>query len=90
MLQHELRIAGSGPLYGKLKAKYDSWPQITFLGQLDNGLTFASGDSKALAAAIDAAVYGPWNHEQIRRDAISRFNPKTYYARLLSIYKSIL
>ena len=36
MLQHELRIAGSGPLYGKLKAKYDSWPQITFLGQLDS------------------------------------------------------
>ncbi|ROS81633.1 glycosyltransferase [Muribaculaceae bacterium Isolate-042 (Harlan)] len=143
MLQHELRIAGSGPLYGKLKAKYDSWPQITFLGQLDsdgvakllgeaacsvlpsewyennplgiieslcagtpvvgaeiggipeliddnNGLTFTPGDSKALAAAIDAAVYGPWNHEQIRRDAISRFNPETYYARLLSIYKSIL
>ena len=53
----------------------------------NNGLTFAPGDSKALAAAIDAAVYGPWNHEQIRRDAISRFNLKTYYARLLSIYK---
>ncbi|WP_295729954.1 glycosyltransferase [uncultured Muribaculum sp.] len=143
MLQHELRIAGSGPLLDELKAKYGKWPQIKFLGHLDgdsvarllgeaacsvmpsecyennplgiieslcagtpvvgaeiggipelidenNGLTYPSGDAKSLASAIDAAVYGPWDHALIRREAISRFNREAYYTRLLSIYNSIL
>ncbi len=140
MLQHELRIAGGGPLFDELKAKYEQWPQIKFLGHLDgegvakllgeaacsvlpselyennplgvieslcmgtpvvgaaiggiselindnNGLTFTSGNEKELAAAIDAAVYGPWDNEAIRQEAIERFNPESYYSRLLSIYK---
>ena len=143
MLQHELRIAGGGPLFDELKAKYGKWPQIKFLGHLDgdgvarllgdaacsvlpsewyennpfgiieslcagtpvvgaeiggipelindnNGLTFPSGDAKSLASAIDAAVYGPWDHEAIRREAIARFNADSYYKRLLSIYNSLI
>lgn len=142
MLQHELRIAGGGPLLDELKAKYEKWPQIKFLGHLNgegvakllgeaacsvmasecyennplgiieslcagtpvvgaaiggipeliddnNGLTFKAGDAKELATAIDAAVYGPWDHDLIRRNAIERFNPDTYYARLLKIYQSL-
>lgn len=55
MLQHELRIAGSGPLYGKLKAKYDSWPQITFLGQLDS-----DGVAKLLGEAACSVLPSEW------------------------------
>jgi glycosyltransferase involved in cell wall biosynthesis len=142
MLQHELRIAGGGPLLETLKAKYERWPQITFLGHLDgdgvnkllsgaacsvlpsewyennplgvieslcagtpvvgaaiggipelisdnNGLTYRSGDVKELATALDAAVYGPWDHDAIRREAIARFNPESYYSRLTDIYNSL-
>ena len=52
MLQHELRIAGSGPLYGKLKAKYDSWPQITFPGQLDSDGGKTARGSRVLGAPV--------------------------------------
>ena len=60
---------------------------ITELINDNNGLTFTSGNEKELAAAIDAAVYGPWDNEAIRQEAIKRFNPESYYSRLLSIYK---
>jgi glycosyltransferase involved in cell wall biosynthesis len=55
----------------------------------NNGLTYRYGDAKELAAALDAAVYGPWDYDAIRREAVERFNPESYYSRLSDIYNSL-
>ena len=58
MLQHELRIAGSGPLYGKLKAKYDSWPQNPLSsGQLDSDGVWQNCSGEAACSVLPSECY---------------------------------
>lgn len=54
----------------------------------ETGLTFASGDSAALAEAVDRAFETGWDHAAIRGGALSRFSAERHYSALMDAYSN--
>ncbi|MDE6191905.1 MAG: glycosyltransferase [Muribaculum sp.] len=54
----------------------------------DNGVTFKSGDTASLVAAIEEARNKHYDYNQISRIALSRFSPDQHYITLDKIYRT--
>lgn len=52
-----------------------------------NGLIYKSSDTNGLISLLPAAIYGPWDHNAIAREARLRFDSSRYIDTLVSIYK---
>lgn len=50
------------------------------------GVTFESGNTESLKAAITLAWEKPWDNAAIQRQALDEFSPERYYGRLSEIY----
>lgn len=67
-----------------LGAEIGGIPELIETGR--NGLTFKSGDTDAIAAAVECAFAQQWDNDAIRARALAAFSPQRYLDELRKLF----